>query len=97
MPFYLQDRVRLSPRIAILAQGLRDPLILFLLVCGFYWQLVLTRQYWWFDNPDSVYQVIPWFEIQAHAWHTGVLPFGIRISGWGSRLLGRCSRASYIR
>jgi hypothetical protein len=89
VPFYLQDRVRLSPRIAIFAQGLRDPLILFLLVCGFYWQLVLTRQYWWFDNPDSVYQVIPWFEIQAHAWHTGVLSLWDPYQWMGQSLVGQ--------
>lgn len=89
MPFSLQDRVRSSPGIAVLANRLRDPLILFLIVCGFYWQLVLTRQYWWFDNPDGVYQVIPWLEVQAQAWHSGTLPLWDPYQWLGQSLVGQ--------
>ena len=46
--------------------------VLFLLSVGFYWKLVLTNQYVWFDHPDMCYIEIPRLEFQAreiHAWH----------------------------
>lgn len=46
--------------------------VLFLLSVGFYWKLVLTDQYVWFDHPDMCYIEIPRLEFQAreiHAWH----------------------------
>jgi hypothetical protein len=46
--------------------------VLFLLSIGFYWKLVLTDQYVWFDHPDMCYIEIPRLEFQAreiHAWH----------------------------
>jgi hypothetical protein len=46
--------------------------VLFLLSVGFYWKLVLTDQYVWFDHPDMCYLEIPRLEFQAreiHAWH----------------------------
>jgi hypothetical protein len=89
VPFSLQDPVRSLPRLANIADRLRDPLILFLLVCGFYWQLVLTRQYWWFNNPDGVYQVIPWLEVQAQAWHSGTLPLWDPYQWLGQSLVGQ--------
>lgn len=42
-------------------------------MAGFYWKL-LTTQYTWVDQPDMVYQVLPWIQVQAAAWHRGEFP-----------------------
>lgn len=42
-------------------------------MAGFYWKL-LTTQYTWVDHPDMVYQVLPWIQVQAAAWHRGEFP-----------------------
>lgn len=68
---------------------LQDPFILFLVVCGFYWQLVLTSQYWWFDNPDLAYQVLPWLQMQAQAWHSGAFPLWDPYQWIGQSLVGQ--------
>jgi len=67
-------RSRLDKQLRTLAVSLRDPLILFLIVIGYYWRIVLAAQYNWDDNPDLVNQVLPWFAAQARAWHSGQFP-----------------------
>ncbi|HLN04239.1 MAG TPA: hypothetical protein VK335_33440 [Bryobacteraceae bacterium] len=49
------------------------PAILFVIVTGAFWKL-LTKQYTWMDQPDMAYQVLPWFQFQAAAWHHGEFP-----------------------
>ena len=49
------------------------PAILFLIVTGAFWKL-LTKQYTWMDQPDMAYQVLPWYQFQAVAWHHGEFP-----------------------
>lgn len=49
------------------------PLILLLIVTGFFWKL-LTKQYTWMDHPDMAYQVLPWYQFEAVSWHRGELP-----------------------
>ena len=49
------------------------PAILFLIVTGAFWKL-LTKQYTWMDQPDMAYQVLPWYQFQAVAWHQGEFP-----------------------
>lgn len=73
----------------VAARTLSGPILLFLVVAGFYWQLVLTNQYQWFDNPDNVYQVIPWFEMQAKAWHSGSFPLWDPHQWLGQSLVGQ--------
>ncbi len=46
------------------------PLVLLLIVTGFFWKL-LTKQYTWMDQPDMASQVLPWYQVQASAWHRG--------------------------
>lgn len=50
------------------------PAVLLLVVIGFYWKLTLTNQYTWLDQPDTVYQVMPWLQAQAVEWHRGHFP-----------------------
>ncbi len=49
------------------------PVILLLIVTGFFWKL-LTKQYTWMDHPDMAYQVLPWYQFEALSLHHGVLP-----------------------
>ena len=49
------------------------PAILVLMVTGSFWKL-LTKQYTWMDQPDMAYQVLPWYQFQAVAWHRGEFP-----------------------
>ena len=54
------------------AAALLPVALLFLLSVAFYWKLVLTDQYVWFDHPDMCYIEIPRLEFQAreiHHWH----------------------------
>lgn len=67
----------------------RIPLILLLIILGFYWRLTLTRQYTWLDNPDGVYQVLPWFQFQAAAIHNGELPLWDAHEWGGQPLIGQ--------
>ena len=66
------------------------PLILLLIVTGFFWKL-FTKQYTWMDHPDMAYLVLPWLSIiEALSLHHGVLPLwdpGL----WGSQPLARPS------
>src|SRR5947209_8615196 len=41
------------------------PLLILIIVSGFYWKLTLTHQYDWVTGPDMADQVLPWFEEQA--------------------------------
>lgn len=41
------------------------------IVAGFYWKLTLTKQFEWLWSPDLAEQVMPWFTMQAQAWHHG--------------------------
>ena len=50
------------------------PALLFLMVAGFHWKLVLTNQFTWLESPDLVNQVLPWFQFQAGEWHAGHFP-----------------------
>ena len=53
--------------------ALAGPAILFVIVTGAFWKL-LTKQYTWMDQPDMAYQVLPWYQFQAEAWHRGEFP-----------------------
>jgi hypothetical protein len=45
-------------------------LVLTLMVTAFFWKL-LTKQYTWMDHPDMAFQILPWLQYQASAWHAG--------------------------
>ena len=47
---------------------------LLLLTVGFYWKLVLTRQYTWYDHPDMIYIEVPRLNFQAREIHAGRFP-----------------------
>jgi hypothetical protein len=64
------------------------PLILLLIVTGFFWKL-LTTQYTWLDHPDMAYQVLPWYQFQAACWHRGQFPLWDPHVWAGQPLLGQ--------
>ena len=68
----------------------RRPLVVILvLVVLFFWKLSLTHQFTFADNPDLAYQVLPWYEVQAQAWHEGVFPMWDPYHWAGQSLLGQ--------
>jgi len=50
------------------------PAVLLLISIGFYWKLVLTRDYVWFDSPDLAYIELPRLQFQARSIHNGTFP-----------------------
>jgi hypothetical protein len=78
-----------ASKAAIALRAFRVPAILLLIIAGFYWRLTLTRQYTWLDNPDGVYQVLPWFQFQAAAFHQGQLPLWDPYEWGGQPLVGQ--------
>ena len=68
----------------------RRPLVVILvLVVLFFWKLSLSRQFTFADNPDLAYQVLPWYQVQAQAWHEGVFPMWDPYHWAGQSLLGQ--------
>ncbi|HLJ44746.1 MAG TPA: YfhO family protein [Bryobacteraceae bacterium] len=55
-------------------QHLGAPVLLLVILAGFYWRLVLTYQFDWLSSPDIAMQVLPWFEEDARQMHSGHLP-----------------------
>ncbi len=46
-------------------------LVLLALAVAVHWKTLLTNQYRSFDSPDMTFQVAPWLQAQAAAWHRG--------------------------
>jgi hypothetical protein len=73
------------------ARRLAFPALLALIVIGFYWKLVLTKQFTWLESPDLAYQTMPWLDMQARAWHQGVFPAWDPYVYGGQPLVGQLS------
>jgi hypothetical protein len=71
------------------ARRLGMALVMLAIVAGFYWKLTLTRQFEWIWGPDLTQQVLPWFEVQARAWHQGALALWDPYVWAGQPLLGQ--------
>jgi len=69
--------------------GLAGPLILFAIIVGMYWKLVLTRQYTWLNSPDATNLILPWFQLQASALHHGALALWDPYEWCGQPLIGQ--------
>ncbi len=65
------------------------PVALLVVLAGFYWKLTLTSQFEWIWGADLAEQVLPWFEVQAHAWHAGEFPMWDTTLWAGQPLLGQ--------
>jgi len=64
------------------------PLLLLIVVTGFYWKLV-TRQYTWMDHPDMANQILPWYQTEAAAFHRGEFPLWDPNTWGGQPILGQ--------
>ena len=62
---------------------------LLLLTIGIYWQLTLSTQYTWLENPDQALQVRPWLEFQAREVHAGRIPMWDPNHYAGQSLIGQ--------
>lgn len=69
--------------------ALRDPIILFLLVCGFFWKLTLTNQYTAWNGPDTAQQVLPWYAFEASQLRHSHLPLWDPHDWGGQSLIGQ--------
>lgn len=65
------------------------PLVLLLIVVGFFWKLVLTDQYTWLESPDLAGQVLPWFQFQAQQLHMHRIPMWDPFLFGGQSLIGQ--------
>jgi hypothetical protein len=65
------------------------PVLLLVIVVGFFWKLLLTNQYTWLDSPDYAYQVLPWYQFQAGEWHQGRFPLWDPYLWGGQPLVGQ--------
>lgn len=74
-----------SPGIRVL----RYPLLLALVVAGFYWKLWLTDRYTWLQAPDFANQLMPWYQFQASEWHAGRIPLWNPYEWAGQSLIGQ--------
>lgn len=68
---------------------MRAILLLAGLTVAFYWKLTLSRQFTFLDWPDLAYQVLPWYDFQARAWHSGKFPLWDPFEWCGQALAGQ--------
>ncbi len=71
------------------------PLLLLAMTVGVFWKQLLTNQYTFLDSPDMTYQVAPWLQVQAYAWHKGNFPllWDPYVAG-GQSLIGQAQPAT---
>ncbi len=72
-----------------LALAWAGPLVLLLLIIGFFWKLVLTSQYTWLASFDLSDQVVPWLNYEAQQFHLHHLPLWDPFLFGGQSLLGQ--------
>ncbi len=65
------------------------PAFLLALTTGLYWQLTLSRQYTWLENPDQAFQIRPWLDFAARELHAGRLPLWDPYLWGGQSLIGQ--------
>ncbi|MDQ2945526.1 MAG: YfhO family protein [Acidobacteriota bacterium] len=75
--------------------GLAFPLLLLLILCGFYWKLLFTYQYDWLWGPDLTMQVLPWFEEQSHQLHHSQVPLWDTHEWGGQPLPGQAQPGTF--
>ena len=71
------------------AQAVAAPSLLLLITFLFFWKITLTSEYLWFDSPDLVYQVLPWYQLEATEWSQGRIPLWDPYSWNGQPLIGQ--------
>ena len=72
-----------------LAAAIGAPVLLLVILIGFYWKLTLTDQYTWLESPDFANQVLPWLQYQAGEWHRHRVPLWDPYEWGGQSLIGQ--------
>jgi len=67
----------------------RAALLLAAIAVAFYWKLTLRPGFTFLDSPDTAYMILPWYQFQARAWHTGSFPLWDPYQWCGQPLLGQ--------
>jgi len=70
-------------------RSLTCPIVLFLIVTGFYWKLVFTYQYDWLWGPDLGEQILPWWEEEARQLQHSHFPLWDPHNWLGQSFLGQ--------
>lgn len=73
---------------------LGPPFLLLAIIVGFFWKLTLSSHFTWLENPDVAYQVVPWQQVQAEAFHKGKLPLWDPYLWGGQSLIGQMQPGS---
>ncbi len=71
------------------------PLLILLILCGFYWKLLFTYQFDWVWGPDLTMQVLPWFEEQSRQLHAGQVPLWDTHEWGGQPLPGQAQPGTF--
>ena len=77
-----------------MTRRLGPPLLLLAIIIGFFWKLTLSSHFTWLENPDLAYQVMPWQQVQAEAFHKGKLPLWDPYLWGGQSLIGQMQPGS---
>jgi hypothetical protein len=68
----------------------RGPILLLaVLVSLGFWRYTLSSQFTFLEHEDGAYQVLPWYQVQARAWHEGEFPLWDRYVRGGQSLIGQ--------
>ncbi len=68
----------------------RRPIAIVLAVTAlFYWKLLFSNQFTFLDSPDHVYQILPWYQVQAAQWNEGEFPLWDPYVWAGQTLVGQ--------
>ncbi len=69
----------------------RGPILIFLIVTGFYWKLTLSRQYTFLESLDQADQVLPWLDLVVNSIRHGQIPLWTPYELYGQPLLAQVS------
>jgi hypothetical protein len=83
------EKPAVSRRAGVWRSRLLFPVLILLIVAGFYWKLTLTKQYDWVWGPDLAQQVLPWFEEEARQVQQGQIPLWDPHGWLGQPMLGQ--------
>ena len=67
----------------------RFPLVLLLIIIGFYWKLVFTYEFDWVWGPDLAQQILPWFDEEGRQLHHSHFPLWDTHNWGGQPFLGQ--------
>ena len=68
----------------------KRPIVIVLAVTAlFWWKLFFSDGFTFLDSPDHVYQILPWYQVQAAQWNAGAFPLWDPYVWGGQTLVGQ--------